>query len=89
MCYVKSFVDADARRQLVVPLIYFWCGAIHIDAPLSAPVCGEQATPLLLFAKRRMLSEACHIASPPAVIETCQRLALFFKISTEVIAEVN
>lgn len=36
-----------------------------------------------------MLSEACHIASPPAEIETCQRLALFFKISTRVIAEVN
>lgn len=35
--------------SLVVPLIYFWCGAIHIDAALSGSVCGRLATPVLHF----------------------------------------
>lgn len=62
---MKSFVDADARRQLVVPLIYFWCGAIPIDVPLSGAVCGT-------------LSKACPITSPPAELQTCKGLGLFF-----------
>lgn len=35
--------------NLVVPLIYFWCSAIHIDVPLSGSVCGNQAILFLHF----------------------------------------
>lgn len=58
---MKSFVDADARRQFVVPLIYFWCGAIHIDASLSGAVWGKLPTAVLLFAKRKRLVTLLHL----------------------------
>lgn len=54
----KGFFDAKRRRHLVVPLIYFWCGAMRIDVPLSGSVCGRQATPVLLFLFR--LKENAH-----------------------------
>lgn len=45
----RPFFDAKGRRHLVVPLIYFWYGAIHIDVPLSGSGCGRQAIPVLHF----------------------------------------
>lgn len=80
MYHIDSVVDADARRQLVVPLIYFWCGAFHIDAPptLSGAVCGQLATAVLLFAKRRTLSKACHITGSPAEMQMGS--AFFFPV---------
>lgn len=84
MCDMSSFVDADARRQLVVPPIYFWCGAHHMDAPQSGAVCGQLDAAVLLFNERRMLSKACHITSPPAETDMQGAQPFFFFFSNSI-----
>lgn len=49
MCKGFFWCERKEALNLVVPLIYFWCGAIHIDVPLSGSVCGWQAIPVLHF----------------------------------------
>lgn len=88
---LRSFFWCKRKKglNLVVPLIYFWCGAIHIDVPLSGSVCGGQAglyQSCTLYSAR-MLSDACHITSPPAETETHWALRIF--ISIKVIVRVN
>lgn len=46
--------------------------------PLSGAVCGQLATAVLLFAKRRTLSKACHIAAPPAEMQMGSAFFFFF-----------
>lgn len=53
--------------NLVVPLIYFWRSAIHIDVPLSGSVLATRLHCSCAFysARRRMLSDAFDITLPP------------------------
>lgn len=89
----KRWKGASTRGHDVFHEIFCWCRCketvscstdlflVRCHSHRCPPVwcsLGQLATALLFFAKRRTLSKACHITSPPAELDASKGLSLFF-----------